>query len=275
MYSIVPPMCSISSMTRFFTAVSMVFVLWPVAACASPPDPPQADAKSTPAAKTPLGAWAAMDASISRQRTAVCHQASVPEAAGVFFVLPPPEPMRPILALPATAAPECVALGEAELQPLVEEAARQAGVEPAWLATVLRQKSGGRPCALSPAGAQGLMQLMPATAQELGVADPFDPRENLGAGARRLKQMLDRAGGDQARALAGYDADAGPKRPDEVVTPAPPGASTGVPPPVTPAVAPAVTPAVPAATTPAPPTSVAPTAPAAPPPNSKSDATGR
>jgi soluble lytic murein transglycosylase-like protein len=258
-------------MTRFFTTVSMTFVLWRVAACASQLDPPPADAKSTPAAKTPLGAWAAMDASISRQRTAVCHQASVPEAAGVFFVLPPSEPMRPILALPATAAPECVALGEAELQPLVEEAARQAGVEPAWLATVMRQKSGGRPCALSPAGAQGLMQLMSATAQELGVADRFDPRENLGAGARRLKQMLDRAGGDQARALAAYDATRNRNGPDEAATPALPGASSGVPSPVTPA----VTPAVPAAAPPAAPPSVPPAVPAAAPPASKSNASGR
>lgn len=259
-------------MARLFTAVSLAFVLWPVAAGASPADPPPADAKSTPTAKASLGAWAAMDGSISRQRTAACHQASVPEAPGAFFVLPPPDPMRPIMALPVTAAPDCPALVEAELQPLVEEAARQAGLDPAWLATVVRQKSAGRPCALSPAGAQGLMQLMPAVSQELGVADPFDPRENLGAGARRLKQMLDRAGGDQALALAAYDADAGPKRPGEAATPAPPGASPGVPPPVTPAVAPApavaptVTPAVPAAAPPAPP---------APPPASKSDASGR
>src|SRR4029077_6918618 len=143
-------MCSIYSMTRFFMAVSIAFVLWPVAAGASPADPPPADGKSAPAGKAPLGTWGAMDASISRQRTAVCHQASVPEAAGMFFVLPPPDPMRPILAPPATAVPECVALGEAELQPLVEEAARQAGLEPTWLATVVRQKSAGRPCALSP-----------------------------------------------------------------------------------------------------------------------------
>ena len=241
-------------MARSFTAVSLAFVLWPVAAGASPPDPPPADAKSTSAAIPPLGASAAMDAAISRQRAAVCHQASAPEAAGAFFVLPPPEPLRPILAPPATAAPDCPALNEAELQPLVEEAARQAGVEPAWLATVVRQKSAGRPCALSPAGAQGLMQLMPATARELGVADPFDPRENLAAGARRLQQMLERAGGDQARALAAYDADKEPKRPDEATTQAAPGVSPptpavpqAAPAAVSPAVTPAVTPAVPGA----------------------------
>jgi soluble lytic murein transglycosylase-like protein len=207
-----------------------------------------------------------MEASITRQRTAVCHQVRAPEAAGLFFILPPPDPLRPILALPGGAAPDCVALAEAELKPLLEEAARQAGIEPAWLASVVGRKSGGRPCAISPSGAQGLVQLMPATSLELGVADPFDARENLAAGARRLKQMLDRAGGNQAGALALYDADPAPKRPDE--TAARPAASpASAPAPLPPGSVPAATPAAPATAAPnaAPPASSQPT-PTAPPP---------
>lgn len=59
----------------------------------------------------------------------------------------------------------------------------------------------------------GLMQLMPATAEELGVRDPFDPQENLLSGARLLKQLLTRFDGDTARALGAYNA--GPARVEE------------------------------------------------------------
>jgi soluble lytic murein transglycosylase-like protein len=60
--------------------------------------------------------------------------------------------------------------------------------------------------AVSPKGAQGLMQLMPATAQRFGVANPFDPRENVRGGALYLKWLLDLFGGDLQLAIAGYNA---------------------------------------------------------------------
>src|SRR5205085_361018 len=76
-----------------------------------------------------------------------------------------------------------------------------------------RQESGSRPCAVSAKGAQGLMQLMPATSQQFGVADPFDARQNIQAGAKFLKQLLTRYGGDVTKALAAYNA--GPGRVDQ------------------------------------------------------------
>jgi soluble lytic murein transglycosylase-like protein len=78
---------------------------------------------------------------------------------------------------------------------------------------MIGQESAFRPCAVSAKGAEGLMQLMPETAAELGVADPFDPRQNLDGGARFLKQLLDKYKGDLPQALGAYNA--GPKTVDE------------------------------------------------------------
>jgi soluble lytic murein transglycosylase-like protein len=77
---------------------------------------------------------------------------------------------------------------------------------------VIEAESAYVPCAVSQAGALGLMQLMPATAEELKVTDPFDAVQNVAAGTQYLKMMLDRYGGDLAKALAAYNA--GPARVD-------------------------------------------------------------
>lgn len=92
---------------------------------------------------------------------------------------------------------------------LIAEAARRYRVEPALIAAVIETESGFNPRAGSPAGAKGLMQLMDATARGLGVSDPFDPRQNVLAGTRFLRQLLDRYGGDLRRALAAYNAGPG------------------------------------------------------------------
>lgn len=91
----------------------------------------------------------------------------------------------------------------------IRKAARRYDLPEALIHSVIRTESNFRADAVSPAGAQGLMQLMPATARELGVTDPFDVQQNIDGGARYLRRMLDRFGGDLKLALAAYNAGPG------------------------------------------------------------------
>lgn len=89
---------------------------------------------------------------------------------------------------------------------LVEHYATQAGLDPELVYRVIDAESNGNPKAVSPKKAKGLMQLMDATAAEYAVSDPFDPEQNIRAGTSYLKKLLDQYGGDEAKALAAYNA---------------------------------------------------------------------
>ena len=98
---------------------------------------------------------------------------------------------------------------EPELLPfdrIIHEAAGRHHVDADLILAVIMAESQFNPNAKSKKGAKGLMQLMPDTARELGVTNSFDIQQNIDGGARYLRQMLDRFGGDTKRALAAYNA---------------------------------------------------------------------
>lgn len=103
----------------------------------------------------------------------------------------------------------CLLTDEGEPVKFVAGAARRHGVDPDLLEAMLRVESGSRAHRISPTGACGPAQLMPGTAGQLGVRDPFDPASAVDGGAQYLRQQLDRYRGNRALAVAAYNAGPG------------------------------------------------------------------
>jgi soluble lytic murein transglycosylase-like protein len=128
---------------------------------------------------------------------------------------PAPQPAaltdtQPSAAQPAAVASQTPAKAaqNVDLDQVVREASSKNRLDPDFVASVIRAESNFKTHAVSKKGAQGLMQLMPATAAQLGVADAFDPRANVEAGTAHLSALLDLYNNDPVRALAAYNAGA-------------------------------------------------------------------
>ena len=160
-------------------------------------------------------------------RTAVGPKAAAPSAGDAKAALSKPGSEKPDTAkadsVPAAAkAPNPLVIPAARSTPikldttgnpvydeLVMKAAARHGVDPNLIFAVMRQESGFNSRARSYKGASGLMQLMPATARRFGVTDIFDPAQNIEAGTRYMRFLLDMFNGDVELALAGYNAGEG------------------------------------------------------------------
>ncbi len=144
-----------------------------------------------------------------REGKVILHQGAgmieVPVAEVVRIEREPPKPAESVSPAAQAAAPEKAPLTPKEL---VAKAAEKYGLPPALLDVIARVESGYRVDAVSPKGAVGLMQLMPGTAAELRV-DPLDPEQNADAGARYLRELLERYNYSAHRALAAYNAGPG------------------------------------------------------------------
>ncbi len=153
-----------------------------------------------------------MAASLAQQRASVLKQVNAlsgkaPPASASFFTVPwmDAAPQSPAMGASFN-APPCDPMPNDQLDPLIEQNAQRENVQAALIRAVIGEESGSRPCAVSSKGAQGLMQLMPATIEQFGVTDPFDPKQNVDAGSKFLKQLLAKYSGDIRLALSAYNA---------------------------------------------------------------------
>jgi soluble lytic murein transglycosylase-like protein len=120
----------------------------------------------------------------------------------------PGAPESPAVAIVSEVSEKSDALSRG-IETYIEDVATRYGVSKDLIAAIIEAESSYNPRAISPRGAQGLMQLMPETAAILRVSDPFDPRENIDGGVRHLLSLMDRFDNNLPLALAAYNAGEG------------------------------------------------------------------
>lgn len=142
---------------------------------------------------------------VANSRAPRLESPPVPERAPALGTAAAASPAAPAAQPPAGPAPPATSVSP-EMRSLIDRAATEHDLDPILVAAMVRVESNFEPHAISKAGAQGLLQLMPETARRLGVSDPFDPWQNLEGGARYFRSLLDRFEGDIVLALAAYNA---------------------------------------------------------------------
>jgi len=127
---------------------------------------------------------------------------------GAATVAPDGQTVRP-LSIDELNVNKSSALPASELDPIVDGAAQKYGVNPQLVKAVIQTESSGDPDAVSSAGAEGLMQLMPSNVSESKISNPFDPAQNVDAGVSQLSNYLKKYDGNLDQALAAYNAGPG------------------------------------------------------------------
>ena len=126
----------------------------------------------------------------------------------VLTNIPPVEPVYDLQitgALPEPAPPPVPPAKSTVFDPIIEKYANHYSLDPS-LKSIIATESGFNPNAVSPKGARGLMQLMPATAQRLGVSNSFDPEENIRGGVKHFRTLMDNFNNNLTLSLAAYNA---------------------------------------------------------------------
>ncbi|MCC6264543.1 MAG: lytic transglycosylase domain-containing protein [Bryobacterales bacterium] len=152
---------------------------------------------------------------LARQASSIQKQIGRTRGSGGFFIsswftdAPPASSFAQASTLAANAPEDCEPLDAAIAEAYIRDSAKREGVNSDLIREVVRKESGFRPCAVSPKGAMGMMQLTAATAASLGIDDPYDARQNIDGGVRLMKRLLDKYKGRPDLALAAYNAGEG------------------------------------------------------------------
>jgi soluble lytic murein transglycosylase-like protein len=156
-------------------------------------------------------------ASAAKPKVDAAKKVAAPARPAALQAPPPGQPVGPdptnLSGMPMAPATSTVVspgtAGSPDIDRFVQQSAEKNHVDPALVRAVISTESNWNSYAISSKGAMGLMQLMPGTAQQLGVGNAFDPAQNIGAGVQYLGMMLDRYKGDVNKALAAYNAGPG------------------------------------------------------------------
>lgn len=157
----------------------------------------------------------ARGSALARQAASVQKQIGRARAQSGFFIsswfsdAPAAGGFAPPSALAVNALEDCEPLDATIAEAYIRDSAKREGVSSDLIREVVRKESGFKPCAVSPKGAMGMMQLTAATAAALGVDDPYDPRQNIDGGVRLMKRLIDKYKGRPDLALAAYNAGEG------------------------------------------------------------------
>jgi soluble lytic murein transglycosylase-like protein len=128
------------------------------------------------------------------------------KAAEIVSVDVLPDPAPAVAPAPAAKLTKAGLLTKADMGEMLASAGEQHNIDADLLASIVKAESGGQARAVSRAGAQGLMQLMPGTAREMGVADSFEPQQNINGGTQYLDALLTHYHDNVALAVAAYNA---------------------------------------------------------------------